>query len=80
MLGAEVHAVGDVLHGPQLEKQAQIQHRQNEQTERDAKFSAAAKQWVGGLGRVKVRRNLHHAHPCYYGGGVPSGVFHLYGA
>ena len=33
MLCAQVHAVGDVLHGPQLEKQAHIHQRQNQQTE-----------------------------------------------
>lgn len=34
MLHAQVHSVGHILHGPQLKKQAEIQHRQNQQTER----------------------------------------------
>lgn len=39
VLCAQIHAVGYILHRPQLEKQAKIQHRQNQQTERDRKLS-----------------------------------------
>lgn len=37
MLCAQVHAVGDVLHGPQLEKQAQVHHSKDQQTEKRQK-------------------------------------------
>lgn len=54
----QVHAVGDVLHGPQLEKEAQIHQRQNQQAKREGQYGVKPDQWREG--RVYHKQSRMH--------------------
>lgn len=72
-----MHALGDVLHGPQFEKETHVHHSQDQQAERERIFIHFHSRDLNK--RCPQDVFLHQTHPGHYGGGVPSvQTFHFY--